>query len=178
MTWTAPMTAVANTAFTADQFNINVRDNLLETAPGKATTNGGYFVATGVNAIAQRIIGTSFIGTAQPATSSTFSDLASTGPTVTVTTGTHALILFKAHVQHNTDNAVSAISCVISGATSSASTFDRSAQTDGVPLGNKNTICGFKYETLNAGSNTFKMQYYTNTGTATFERRELVVIPL
>ena len=54
MAWSAPMTAVANTVFTAAQFNQHVRDNLNETAPAKATASGGYFVATGVNAIAQR----------------------------------------------------------------------------------------------------------------------------
>ena len=55
MAWTAPMTAVANAVFTAAQFNTHVRDNLLETAPAKATTTGGYFVATGTNTIVQRV---------------------------------------------------------------------------------------------------------------------------
>jgi hypothetical protein len=54
VTWSAPMTAVANSTFTAAQFNQYVRDNLNETAPAKATSAGSYFVADGVNSIAER----------------------------------------------------------------------------------------------------------------------------
>lgn len=178
MAWTTPMTAVAGNAITDADWNTNVRDNLLQTAPAKATTAGGYFVATGTNVIAQRTIATNFIATAQTTSTAAFSDLATSGPTVTVTTGTHALVLFKAHVQHTDDDAVSAISFAVSGATTIASTFNQSAQSDGVTGGNKPSICGFKYITLTAGTNTFKMQYYTGAATATFELRELVVIPL
>src|SRR3546814_19340432 len=75
MAWTAPMTAVANTVFTAAQFNQHVRDNLNETAPAKATAAGGYFVATGVNAIAQRIADGNTDTNTGTTTSTTYTDL-------------------------------------------------------------------------------------------------------
>lgn len=54
MAWTSPMTAVANTEFTAVQFNTHIRDNLLETAPAKAVNPGSYFAVSGTNSIAER----------------------------------------------------------------------------------------------------------------------------
>lgn len=178
MAWTSPMTAVAGNAITDADWNVNIRDNLLETAPAKATTAGGYFVATAANTIAQRLIGTAFIATAQDATAASFSDLATVGPSVTVTTGNHALVFFKAHASHSVTDAVSAISFAVSGSTVIGASFNYSAQADGVPAGNKPSICGFKYIGVSPGSNTFTMKYYTNTPTATFELRELVVVPL
>ncbi|GII42264.1 hypothetical protein [Planotetraspora phitsanulokensis] len=47
MAWSAPMTAVANSIFTTAAFNQYVRDNLLETAPAKATTGSRLIVTTG-----------------------------------------------------------------------------------------------------------------------------------
>src|SRR5690606_12967068 len=44
MAWSAPMTAVSGSVFTAAQFNQFVRDNLNETAPARATTAGAHFV--------------------------------------------------------------------------------------------------------------------------------------
>ena len=37
MAWTAPMTAVSGSVLTAAQWNTNVRDNLLETAPANCS---------------------------------------------------------------------------------------------------------------------------------------------
>jgi hypothetical protein len=52
--WTAPMTAVAHTAFPATSFNTYVRDNLLESAPAKATTQFSTFrVGQRINSIDQ-----------------------------------------------------------------------------------------------------------------------------
>lgn len=52
MAWTAPGTAVGNTLLTAAFWNTHVRDNMLETAPAKATQAGQIFHATGPNVIA------------------------------------------------------------------------------------------------------------------------------
>lgn len=52
------MTAVSGAAFTAAQFNTHVRDNLLETAPAKATTANGLFVATGLHSIEEQVVAT------------------------------------------------------------------------------------------------------------------------
>jgi hypothetical protein len=96
MAWTAPMTAVDNTIWTSSQWNTHVRDNLLETMAGKATTAGRWFVSTGANAIAERVITQASTTTSQTTTSASFTDLATVGPAVTVTTGTKAIVFWGA----------------------------------------------------------------------------------
>lgn len=106
MAWSTPLTAVANASLTAAQWNASVRDNLLETAPAKATTATGYFVATGTNAIAQRVPLSSAIATDQSTTSTGgYANLTTSGPAVTVTTGVAALVCFGAWMTNDTGGA-------------------------------------------------------------------------
>lgn len=58
MAWTAPRTWTAGEVVTDSIMNTHVRDNLLETAPGKVTTAGDLLYATAANAIARLGIGT------------------------------------------------------------------------------------------------------------------------
>ena len=51
--WTPPRTWTTGEIVTAAQMNTNVRDDLLETAPAKATAAGDFFYGTGPNAIAR-----------------------------------------------------------------------------------------------------------------------------
>lgn len=55
--WTAPRTWVVNEIVTASIMNTHVRDNLLETAPAKATTKGDVFAATAANAVSRLAVG-------------------------------------------------------------------------------------------------------------------------
>lgn len=57
MAWTAPRTWTTGEVVTASHMNTHVRDNLLETAPAKATTAGDLFVGTGANALKRLGIG-------------------------------------------------------------------------------------------------------------------------
>jgi len=57
MSWTAPRTFVTAEVVTASIMNTHVRDNLLETAPAKATAAGDIFVATAANAIKRLVLG-------------------------------------------------------------------------------------------------------------------------
>lgn len=181
MAWTAPMTAVANTAFTAAQFNTNVRDNLLETAPAKATAASRLIVTSGVNSVVERVPAVANVLTAQTTTSTAFTDLATSGPTVSVTTGSRAIWWIQGTGMNTVSvNAAVAASVDISGATTIASSDDRSIIVDGMPVGQalRNGICHLETG-LNAGTNTFKMQYKTWTsGTASWANRSLVVVPL
>ena len=93
------MTAVANSVFTAAQFNQFVRDNLNETAPAKATTAGSHFAGTGLNSIAERLTDTDLVATSQTTISTSYADLATVGPTVTATTGPYAIVfLYNSNV--------------------------------------------------------------------------------
>lgn len=172
------MTAVANTVFTAAQFNTHVRDNLNETAPAKATAAGQIFVATGVNSIAARTMARARVETAETTGSSSFTDLATVGPAVTVTTGTQALVIITAAINNSTVSVASSASFSVTGATAfSADNTVRIAR-DGVAAGALVRYSAATLFTLTAGSNTFTMKYSTQAATtATFSVREIIVIP-
>lgn len=181
MAWSAPMTATANTAFTAAQFNTYVRDNLLETGPAKATTAGRIFVSTGANAIAERVPSSNTVSASEGTTSTGFTDLATTGPTVTVTTGTRAIWFISMKGFHSSSDSAFNASVTISGASSITAADDARRMTwDGLPAGNSLQMSLAYMETgLTAGSNTFTVKYKTFTaGTASFALRHLLVIPL
>src|SRR6266568_2580965 len=120
MTWSAPMTAVAGATFSAAQFNQYVRDNLNQTSPALATTAGQYFVATAANAIAALALGSATVATAETTTGTSYGDLATVGPVVTLTTGTSAMIYLKTGVENNTANIGTFMGFAISGSTSLA----------------------------------------------------------
>jgi hypothetical protein len=179
MAWTAPMTAVANSAFTAAQFNAHIRDNLLETAPAKATAAGRIMVTTGANAIAERVISSATVTTQETTASTSFTDLATVGPTVTVTTGTRALIMFGAQMSNNTTNSMVKCAVAVSGATTIAASDEHDVYMDGAPANQQSrAMASHLLTTLTAGSNTFKMQYKVGSGTGTYLDRHLIVIPL
>lgn len=187
MAWTAPMTAALNSTFTAAQFNTHVRDNLLETEPAKASTPDAYFVSTGANAIAQRTPGSNVINTMQTTTSTSYTNLASVGPVVTVTTGTAALVLWSAGMANTSANSQMVVSVAVSGATTVAENDNWAIITDGMaawsnpnePADQHNRRGAAKLFTgLNAGSNTFTMKYKVGSGTGRFRYRELIVYPL
>lgn len=177
------MTAVANTTFTAAQFNTHVRDNLNETAPAKATSAGSHFVATGVNAIAERHTeGATDLNNANT-TSTTFTDLdapGAIGPTVTVETGPHALVIV--HGQISNSGAGSArMAYAVSGATTIAAADNRGIGiigSAGVTLIASSMALHFGGLALTPGTNTFTAKYRVSSGTGTFTQRRIVVYPL
>jgi hypothetical protein len=181
MAYSTPMTAVSNAVFTAAQFNASVRDNILETAPAKATATGQLFVATGANAIAARTPTRSTNATAQTTSSiASYGDLATVGPSVSVTTGAAALVHVSALVQNATGGGGGYMGFAVSGATTIAPTNDRALRLISTTAGEANRATVFHHQiSLTPGSNTFTAKYTTPTGgTATFSERELGVIPL
>lgn len=179
MAWTSPMTFSSGSVLTAAQLNTHLRDNQLETAPAKATTAGRIFVATGANAIAERAISTATVSTTQTRTSTSYGDLATVGPAVTVTTGANAIVMTSSVVQNNTASENTYFSYAVSGATTISADVDgeawlySSAAGQGARIGmvNMNT-------TLTPGSNTFTMKYRVTGGTGTFLNRRIIVIAL
>jgi hypothetical protein len=173
------LTAVANSALTAAQWNASVRDNLLETAPAKATAAGRIFVSTGANAIAERVISAATVDTQQTTASTSFTDLATVGPSVTVTTGTRALCLFGAQMSNNGANNMVKCAVAVSGATTIAAEDEHDVYMDGAPANQQSRAMAARlFTTLNAGSNTFKMQYKVGSGTGSFLDRHLIVMAL
>lgn len=175
MAWVSPMTFVANSVLTAAQLNTHLRDNLNETAPAKATAAGQIFVSTGANSIAARLIDDDIVETAQATTSTTYTDLTTVGPTVTVTSGILALVTVTAECENNTAGATASATFEISGATTTAPSDIRRIKVTGTSPARMSvqTLMG-----VTPGSNTFKMVYRASSNTATFTNRRLHVWPL
>lgn len=182
MAWTAPMTATANTAFTAAQFNTHVRDNLLETAPGKATSsfgNGSIPVKSATNQITFRTPSQAQVTTEQSTTSTSYTNLSTTGPTVTVTHGAMAFVSWHASIRNSSTNS-SYVSVALTGSNTDSANDDRALRhRDGTGSSGEEMIgMSFLYTGLTAGTTTFQLKYRVIGGTGTFRYRRLSVIPL
>lgn len=184
MAWTSPLTAVANAALTAAQWNASVRDNLNETATAKFTAAGQYFVATAANAGAARIATQDFYATASgtdTTNSTTFTALTG-GPAPVATTGTSAMVFLWARMFNNTAGGRNVAGFAVSGASTIAATDIRSiAMTSNAANEEYWVGAAFMMNSvtapLTAGSNTFTMQMRVTTGTGTFAPRSMVVLP-
>jgi len=119
---------------------------------------------------------TATVATSQTTTSVTFTDLATSGPAVTVTTGTSVLVFVSSFIENTNEQ----VQCdfAISGATT------RSADNTTALLGRNNSgqfrvrATSVNLMTVTAGSNTFTMKYSVNAGTGTFADRTITVVPL
>lgn len=119
--------------------------------------------------------------TGQSTTSTSFTDLTTVGPAVTVTIGStgKAMSSLYAAFNNNTVGQESMMGLAVSGATTIAASdayalgmyaFTASA---GLRMSAIFLVTG-----LNAGSNTFTTKYRATGGTATFFNRRLLVTPL
>jgi hypothetical protein len=122
---------------------------------------------------------TAYVAAPQTTTSADFTDLATAGPAVTLTTGTKALVIITSYMKNNTSNRGAQMSFVVSGATSLGADTARS-----VWIGNPGQPDVFLQAsacylvTLTAGSNTFTAKYQRTGGggTAEFGDRYITVI--
>lgn len=177
MAWSAPMTAVASSVFTAAQFNTFLRDNLNETAPAKATTAGSHFAVSGLNEIVERIAVSASVLTSETTTGTTFTDLATPGPAVTVETGPCALVIVHGSME-NTGTGSSRMAYDISGDTTIAAADNRGVGVFGVAgAGAIHSGVAWHAE-LTPGTNTFTAKYRVSAGTGTFLSRRIVVVPM
>lgn len=121
---------------------------------------------------------TAFIATNEATSSATYVDLATAGPSVTVTTGTSAIISLGAQIIPSATGTVGYVSASVSGATTiAASDNDAFLYQAYTASGNGKGVWTYLLTGLNAGVNTFKLQYKT-TGTANFASRRITVTPL
>lgn len=176
MAWTAPMTAVAGAVFTAAQFNANVRDNFLQTAPALATAAGQLFVSTAANAIAARTLTQAYIATQEDCTTIGYANIATFGPSFTINTGTQAIAGLSAQM-FNSGSYWTLCGLGISGATSIADSDDRACGGAVGTLGASAAITIFQTG-LTPGANEFTMHYRVTGGTGTLQYRRLWVLPL
>jgi hypothetical protein len=181
MAWTTPLTAVSNAALTAAQWNASVRDNLLETPAAKFTAAGQLFVSTAANAGAARSVGANRVaGGSQTTSSASFTDLVTVGPTVTLSTGTAALVLVTAFIANNTAGQGGYMGYGVTGATTIAASAERTLRIMSGAASERARATAANWQTgLTVGSNTFTAKYsVVATGTADFDEREIAVLPL
>ena len=182
MAWSTPLTAVSNATLTAAQWNASVRDNLLETAPAKATATGKLIVTTGTNSVAQRTVQTVTVAASESTSSTTYTNLTTTGPTVgPLTTGTFAVAFLSAQLSQATNGVFAKAGVTVSGVSSIAASDAQSVNfqpSTAASAGMRATTCIGYEGTLTAGLNTFTMQYCASAGTATFKDRSLTVFAL
>lgn len=171
------MTFVANSALTAAQLNTFIRDNLNETAPARATTAGSLFVSTTDNAIAERPNAQGDFLTAQSTTQTTYVDVATPGPSVTLTTGAQAIVFLVSEMANTGAGGSSYVTYVISGATNaSASDLGELIFTQGSSLADDRYMSVSWVTGLTPGSNTFTMKYKVSFSSGTFTNRYILVM--
>lgn len=122
-----------------------------------------------------------YVATGQQTTSTTFTTFAD-APTVTLTTGTKALVLITSSMASSQANARATAGFAVSGATTLAASDGNSIQqwlNSQVTDNNFITkYSGAFYVTLTAGSNVFTVRNKTSAGTSYFTERSIIVIDL
>ncbi len=125
---------------------------------------------------------TATVSSLQSTTSESFTDLATVGPAVTITTGTKALVIVNGYIYNTTDRRRAVIGFAVSGATTIAATdtvaysmFSEGINDPQIQSSNSYLITG-----LTAGSNTFTCKYQTGegAGTTSYKRRNIIVIDM
>lgn len=106
----------------------------------------------------------------------TLSGSPGTNPSVTLTTGTTAILNISAQIV-NSGTGGTAMSVAVSGATTVAAADDYALTINALPAGggiNASTL--LLITGLTAGTNTFTLQYKVTTGTGTFIRRNILAV--
>lgn len=170
------MTAIAGASVFAADFNTYIRDNLLQTAPGQASTMSSWFPASGVNQLSERFPGQGNAIGSSTTTSTTYGNLADAVTTsVSTGTGTMALVSIYANINNSANGNRTWMSYAVSGATTIAADDSRSinhSSNQGMRWGST-----FLVTSLTPGTNTFTLQYRVTAGTGSFSIRRIAVIP-
>ena len=206
MAWTAPRTWVTGETVTAALMNAHVRDNLLETSAATVTTAGDIAYADAANSMGSRLgIGadntfmvsdgtdpkwratkTDSDSGSSTGTTTSFVDLGNSGSwsgfsgnplLVSLTTGTEALVFFKARLSNDTAGSLTAISYKVDGATTVASSDNHSIRFESNAANDIAEFGGFDLRTgLTAGTNEFRLTGRVSANTGTIQRPEIVVM--
>lgn len=175
MTWSTLPTYTDGTVLDASKLNA-IKANINETAPAKATTAGYHFVSTGTNHIEERAIVSDKILTQQTTTSTTYTNLSTTGGIAALTTGVKALIMHGCQMFNDTTSACWS-SYELSGATSSSPNNDRAVTCEA----NANDSFRMSYcelQVTNPGVNVFIQKYRVSAGQGTFDDRHIIAMGL
>lgn len=119
------------------------------------------------------------VQTSENTTSTTYADLSTSGPAVTLTTGTKALVTVSFQASNTNAGNLCGMGWAVSGATTlaAADTYAAfvTAPVANYVMGTSRTVL---YTSLTAGANTFTAKYRTGANTASFLRRDISVLPI
>ena len=115
-----------------------------------------------------------YIASQQNTSSTSYVDLSTVGPTVTLVTGTKALVAVTGWTHNPTNSAYSYVGYAVSGATTIAASDTTAMIFSTAAYIFRCTTVGL-VTGLTAGSNTFTMKYRTNAGISYFQEREIFV---
>jgi len=153
-----PETTLGDISFRSSTSNVNTRLGIGGT--GTVLTVASGVPTWSTPAAATPTTAAAIVDTNQNTTSTSYTDLATAGPAVTLTTGTKVLVIIGAAIVPQTQNCEAFMSYAISGATTSAANDTRAISfyrnVSGIVYGaySKATTV-----TVTAGSNTFTAKY-------------------
>ena len=177
MAWTAPRTWVTAEVVTASIMNTDVRDNFLQTGPAKVSAVSQILVSTAANTLVARGIVNDEVITSETTASTSYTDLATSGPAVTATTGTSALVLFACRLTNQTVDAVALASYAVSSASTVAASDNKAIEFRPATASHFHaTGYALLQASLTAGSNVFTMKYRVASGTGEYARRRIAVV--
>lgn len=120
-----------------------------------------------------------FVGAAETTTSTSYTNLSTAGPAVTLTTGTTALVVVYCGMFNNTSGEAVSMSFEVSGSSSVSADTNLAMSYEVANAGDVfRASATFLLTTLTAGSNTFTAKYRVTGGTGTFSDRRIAVVPL
>lgn len=128
-------------------------------------------------------VGGAEVLTNQTTTSTSYTDLTTAGPAVTITTGTSVIVFITADLgdPSNTAGLIRA-SFAVSGATTRAASDNEALIAAGGAISTADPFGTYSRAVvitgLTAGSNVFTMKYKVSTGTASFQNRNIVIVAL
>ncbi len=169
----------ATAADTVARLAVGANDTVL--TADSSTATGLKWAAAGASVPANAV---ARVETNQFTGSTSYTDLTTSGPAVTLTTGTKALVIVSARLYSQTSSSHAYMSFAVSGATTTAASDDFAlrAQQSSAAANQAFRMSAAAAVTLTAGSNTFTAKYkWDGTGEtqqAHFEQREIFVINL
>ncbi len=203
MAWTAPRTWVTGETVTAALMNAHIKDNFLETSAATVTTAGDIAFADAANSMGSRVaigaVNTHLVSDGSApvwgvtatdvdsgsgtATTTSYAnlednpwDFAGAVSTGSITTGTQALVLFKAVLSNSTGGSITFLSFAVSGATTISATDGHAIWYESSNAADAANIGGFALATLTAGTNEIKLAGKVSANTGTIARPEIAVI--
>lgn len=133
-------------------------------------------IAAKVNGIANATVATD-----ESTSSTTFTDLTTPGPSVTLVTGKEVIVIASALIFKTTSGLTTGhVGVNVSGATTIATValIYATSQTASGTTAVYSVARSYKLSGLTPGTNTFKLQYLTESGTMDFQNRDITVIAL